>query len=117
MRVELTGVIQQDKVTVSPGRLGAGPVLITISNQTEDPHTVILEGESLLRRTGVVDPRDTATIQSTLAPGSYEVSAGPRRRWPRRSRLRCSRSAKNGPTRTATCSCPDGRAGEPYSAN
>ena len=76
MRVELTGVIQQDKVTVAPGRLGAGPVLITVSNQTEEPHTVILEGESLLRRTGVVNPGDTATLQNTLAPGSYEVSAG-----------------------------------------
>ena len=76
VRVELTGVIQQDKVTVAPGRLGAGPVLITVSNQTEEPHTVILEGESLLRRTGIVNPGDTATLQNTLAPGSYEVSAG-----------------------------------------
>ena len=34
MPLELTGVIKDDAVTVSPSKLGAGPVLITISNQT-----------------------------------------------------------------------------------
>jgi hypothetical protein len=74
--VELTGVIQDDKVTVSPASLGAGPVRITISNQTERPYTVTLEGESLVRRSNAVNPGDTATLQSTLAEGTYEVRAG-----------------------------------------
>ena len=73
---ELTGVIQDDKVTVSPASLGAGPVRITISNQTERPYTVTLEGESLVRRSNAVNPGDTATLQSTLAEGTYEVRAG-----------------------------------------
>jgi hypothetical protein len=77
--VELTGVIQEDKVTVSPSRVGAGPILITISNQTEDAHTVILEGERIRERVGPVNPLDTATIQKTLKQGSYEVSAGSQR--------------------------------------
>jgi hypothetical protein len=74
--VELTGVIQDDRVTVSPSRVGAGPILITISNQTEDAHTVTLEGERIRERVGPVNPLDTATIQRTLRQGSYEVSAG-----------------------------------------
>ena len=74
--VELTGVIQADKVTVSPDRLGAGPMRITISNQTEQPHSVTLEGESLVERSESVDPGDTATLQTSLAPGAYEVRAG-----------------------------------------
>jgi hypothetical protein len=74
--VELTGVIQQDKVTVSPNSVGAGPVLITISNETKDAHTVTLEGETIKERVGPVNPQDTATIQKTLAPGTYEVRAG-----------------------------------------
>jgi hypothetical protein len=73
---ELTGVIQDDKVTVSPASLGAGPVRITISNQTERPYTVTLEGEALVRRSNAVSPGDTATLQSTLAEGTYEVRAG-----------------------------------------
>ena len=41
--VQLTGVITQEKVTVSPNELGAGPVVITVSNQTKASHTLTLE--------------------------------------------------------------------------
>ena len=77
VRVELSGVIQQDKVTVSPARdLGAGPFEITISNQTDQPHTVTLEGESIKEDAGSLGPTDTLTIKRTLEPGTYEVRAG-----------------------------------------
>ena len=74
--VELTGVIQEKEVTVSPDKVGAGPILITISNQTEDAHTVTLEGENVEEKVGPVNPLDTATIQKTLKTGTYEVRAG-----------------------------------------
>jgi hypothetical protein len=73
---ELTGVVQEDKVTISPRRVGAGPVVITISNQTGAAHTITLEGESIRERVGPVQPLDTVTIQKSLQPGSYEVKAG-----------------------------------------
>ena len=76
VRLALTGVIQDDKVTVSPARIGAGPVEITISNQTDSIRTITLEGESVIEREGPVQPGATATIQKTLEPGSYEVRAG-----------------------------------------
>jgi hypothetical protein len=76
VRLALTGVIQNDKVTVSPAKLGAGPVEITISNQTDSVHTILLEGESIKEQQGPVQPGATATIQKTLDPGSYEVRAG-----------------------------------------
>ena len=79
VRVALTGVIQDDEVTVSPSRIGAGPVEITISNQTDSPRSITLEGESIVERSGAVPPGDTATIQKTLKPGSYEVKAGSER--------------------------------------
>jgi len=74
--IELTGVIQRDAVTVSPSRIGAGPVLITMSNQTDNPITITLDGTSIRDRVGPVPPLDTATIQKTLDPGLYEVRAG-----------------------------------------
>ena len=75
--LELTGVIQDDKLTVSPSRnLGAGPFTILISNQTDAEHTVTLEGGSIRERTAPVAPSDTVEIKRTLEPGSYEVSAG-----------------------------------------
>src|SRR5918997_1408800 len=77
IRLELSGVVQPDRVTVSPSRdLGAGPFEITLSNQTEDPHTITLEGESIVERAGSVEPGDTLTIRRTLEPGSYELRAG-----------------------------------------
>jgi hypothetical protein len=74
--VDLSGVIQNNKVTISPAKVGAGAVEITISNQTHAAHTITLEGESIRERVGPVNPLDTATIQKTLQPGSYTVKAG-----------------------------------------
>ncbi len=78
--MELTGVIQEDKVTISPNgrdkRIGGGPFLIIISNQTEEAHTVTLEGDRVRERVGPINPLDTATIQKDLPQGIYEVRAG-----------------------------------------
>jgi hypothetical protein len=78
--LNLTGVIQDDKVTVSPAKnIGAGPFVITISNQTNAAKTVTLEGESLQAGAESVPPAGTITITQTLEPGSYEVRAGSQR--------------------------------------
>jgi hypothetical protein len=74
--VELTGVIKSDQLSVSPSDVGAGAVRITISNQTADAHTVTLAGERTEERVGPINPMDTATLQKTLKPGTYEVRAG-----------------------------------------
>ena len=74
--LQLTGVITEEKVTVSPNRVGAGPVTITVSNQTQRSHTIILEGESIRETIGPVNPLDTGRIQQTLKQGSYEIRAG-----------------------------------------
>jgi hypothetical protein len=77
IRLELSGVVQPERVTVSPTRdLGAGPFEITLSNQTDTAHTITLEGESIVERAGSVEPGDTLTIRRTLEPGSYELRAG-----------------------------------------
>jgi hypothetical protein len=76
---QLTGVITEEKVTVSPNELGAGPVVITVSNQTEMPHTITLEstdGGTIREQSSNINPLDTATIQRTLTQGQYTVSAG-----------------------------------------
>ena len=84
--IELTGVVQDDAVTISPSRIGAGPVLITISNQTQHDTTITLEGTSTRTRVGPVAPLDTTTIQRTLDPGLYEVRAGSKVALPREIR-------------------------------
>jgi hypothetical protein len=74
--VQLTGVVRDDKVTVSPNRVGEGPIILLISNQTDNPHMITLDGGSIKETVGPVNPLDTAKIQQTLEQGSYEVKAG-----------------------------------------
>ena len=77
--IQLTGVITEEKVTVSPNDVGAGPVVITVSNQTDASHTLTLESSdegTIREQVGPINPLDTATLQRTLEPGSYTVSAG-----------------------------------------
>lgn len=74
--LQLTGVIGERKVTVSPATVGAGPIVLTVSNQTGESHTLTLRGLRLSERTGPINPNDTAQIQKTLPRGEYEVRAG-----------------------------------------
>jgi hypothetical protein len=79
---QLTGVITDEKVTVSPDQEGAGPFVITISNQTKASHTITLEsadGGTIREQVGPINPLDTATIQRTLTQGEYTVKAGSER--------------------------------------
>ncbi len=72
----ITGVITAQQVTVSPSRIGGGPIVLTVSNRDEDSHTVILEGARTRERVGPINPQDTATITAELTQGAYAVRAG-----------------------------------------
>ena len=54
----------------------SGPVIITVSNQTGQAHTVSLDGMGVQERVGPISPLDTAQLQKTLKPGRYTVTAG-----------------------------------------
>jgi hypothetical protein len=91
----LTGVITDKEVTVSPDTLPLAaeqgqaeaqtdlptPIALTISNQTDSPHTVTLtgktrDGKPIEATVPPIGPSDTAEIKQTLPPGTYEVRAG-----------------------------------------
>jgi hypothetical protein len=76
--IQLTGVITNEKVTVSPDTVGAGPVVILVSNQTPQRHTLTLDGGGGTEqvRVGPIEPMGTGRITSDLSPGSYQVKAG-----------------------------------------
>lgn len=76
--VQLTGVIRADKLTVSPNRVGGGPVILIVSNQTQQAHFVTIEGEDVDETVGPVNPLDTAKIQTKVSQGTYTVEAGAR---------------------------------------
>jgi hypothetical protein len=74
--IQLTGVITDKGVTVSPNRVGQGPIILLISNQTQEAHTITLDGQDTKDTVGPINPLDTAKLQQTVAQGTYKVKAG-----------------------------------------
>jgi hypothetical protein len=80
--IQLSGVITGSKVSVQPAKVGAGPVVLIVSNQTEEAHTITLDGPSGTDEVGPINPLDTGRIQHDLEQGSYEIRAGSERATP-----------------------------------
>jgi hypothetical protein len=74
--LQLTGVITDKSVTISPNKFGGGPVVLIISNQAHMAHTVTLSGNGIQDQVGPINPLDTAKLQQSLRPGHYQVTAG-----------------------------------------
>jgi hypothetical protein len=77
--LQLTGVITEESVTVSPRTVAPGPIVLIVSNQTEQSHTVSLKGPEVDEQSSEITPANTATLQATLretrAGEAYEVRA------------------------------------------
>ena len=73
--IELTAAIDEKSVSVSPGAIGAGLVNVTISNQTDEPTRLTLEGPTS-ETSGEIPPGATGAIKAALEEGDYEAAAG-----------------------------------------
>ena len=80
--VNITAAISDQQVTVSPKKVGAGPVVIIIANETRGAHKVTVETDELgaaeggiKQSTSPINPDGTATLKLDLRKGSYKVSA------------------------------------------
>lgn len=73
--VQLTARIGDDEVTVSPQEVGAGIAAITISNQSKDPASLVLEGPTDESSEEIL-PNNVATIKIVLDEGEYTATAG-----------------------------------------
>jgi hypothetical protein len=73
--IELSALINDKQVVVSPSDVGAGLVSITVSNQSGDPATLTLSGPNDIASSQIL-PGNTARLKGQLKQGDYEVSAG-----------------------------------------
>ena len=73
--IELTAAIDSKAVTISPNDPGAGLVNITISNQTEEPARLTLDGPTTVTSSEIA-PGGTGSIKTALEEGEYEAAAG-----------------------------------------
>lgn len=81
--VNLTVYINDTRVSVSPGSLGAGPVVLLVTNQASNAEslTVLPAGAAAaqpLADTGPISPQATAQVTVDLnTPGDYTVATAP----------------------------------------
>ena len=81
--VNVTAAITKQKVTVSPAKVGAGPVVLIIANETGKAQKVTVETDVLgasqggiKQSTAPINPQGTATLKVDLKPGHYTVGVG-----------------------------------------
>ncbi len=77
---DVTALVTEDGISVSPAQFGAGVVRVIIANQTEESQTLTLQRQDsdrlvVGRQTGSIDPGDTAELKADLEPVTYELIA------------------------------------------
>jgi hypothetical protein len=78
--VTLTAAIHEDGIQVSPARVGAGTVVLVVSNQSRAPQTVTFETDQLGGSTGgttasspEIAPASTGRLTLSTREGTYSV--------------------------------------------
>ena len=78
--IVITGYVDDQRVSVSPRSMGAGPISLIVTNQTGTSQRVTLEsagetgsGPGIKQVTAPISPRDTATLKADVKPGRYTV--------------------------------------------
>lgn len=84
-RLTVSASITGNDVSVSPSRLGAGPIELLASNLTSTSQRLTLRSQALTdgaeplqQRTGPINPGDTASLTADLVQGTYRVTTGAR---------------------------------------
>jgi hypothetical protein len=75
----ITAAILPDKVSVSPAKFGAGPISLTVANETDASQQISIvrrvngQSQDTNDRTGPINPHDTATLKADVEEGDYEI--------------------------------------------
>jgi hypothetical protein len=73
--VDLTASVNDRKVDIDPGAVGAGLVNVTIANQASDPVRFTLAGPTD-EASNEIPPGTVASLKVDLQEGDYEATAG-----------------------------------------
>jgi hypothetical protein len=78
--VNVTAFISNARVVISPARLGAGPIHLIVTNQSDNSHQLTIQSNELgasrpglTQSTGPINPQGTANITVDVTPGTYNV--------------------------------------------
>jgi hypothetical protein len=75
--VNLTVYVNDSHVSVSPARVGAGPITFIVTNQASRAESLaISRGGSTLASTAPINPQGTTQVSVNFAPGKYTIATG-----------------------------------------
>jgi hypothetical protein len=77
--VNLSVYVNNSRVSVSPGSVGAGPVVFIVTNAASQTESVNVQGPGGedLATTGPINPQSTAQVTVNFrSPGAYSVATG-----------------------------------------
>lgn len=79
--INISAVVNNDRVTVDPRTFGGGPVVIRVANLTDQTQKVTVETDELgastaglKQTTSAINPQGTATLKLDMKQGRYSVS-------------------------------------------
>lgn len=74
----VTAAIADSHVVISPSSIGAGPMQLTVANETSSSQQVTLQQDrgTLQQQTAPINPGDTAVLKLDVPEGAYHVSVG-----------------------------------------
>jgi hypothetical protein len=76
--VNLTVYVNDSRVSVSPTRIGAGPITFIVTNQASHAESLaISKGGSTLASTAPINPQGTTQVSVDFKPGEYTITTGP----------------------------------------
>ncbi|MBO0769239.1 MAG: hypothetical protein J2O48_11210 [Solirubrobacterales bacterium] len=76
---DVTVYINEHRISVSPGSVGAGPATLFFTNETaktQDAQVKALAGSGASRTSGPLNAGTPGQIQMSLSQGDYAISAG-----------------------------------------
>ena len=83
--IVVSGVVTDDRVSISPRTFGAGPITLIATNQTQQDQELTLETDEIggseagiEQRTGPINPGATASLKANLGEGTYRVAVNGR---------------------------------------
>jgi hypothetical protein len=75
--VNLTVYVNDSRVSVSPGHVGAGPITFIVTNQASHAEALaISKGGSTLASTAPINPQGTTQVSVDFKPGKYTIATG-----------------------------------------
>jgi len=76
--VNLSVYINDSRISVSPGSVGAGPIVFIVTNQASHAEALtVSDGARTVATTAPINPQGTTQVTVDTRPGRYTIAAAP----------------------------------------